>query len=468
MRKRLEKGLAPCIIGAFFCFLFLYYGVGEYPDSVTYMTYHSDREPLYPLFLMACRALFGSERYLRAAVFLQNAAAFFATWYLYRFLVRQFALCLPLRAAALLILLVPHLLTGVFASSGIILTNAILSEGLTVPLYPLFVTLLLEAFYRQRSMRYWAGAYAMALLLSLARGQLMPLLLVWAVAAAAAAGRRAVKERKSGGAHGWRRCLLTVFLCALAAVSGFALRRAAIAGYHAAMSGSAGAGTGGNVTLLTNVLYSADARAIEEAGRTLGEEDRALLDGIYEAMKSAGLTAGAAGEGFLEKILHHEDSHDKIKFDVLYEALRENAADSAGGGSFSLRAEMDETAGRLMRAVLPHSIGAWLKTYFYVAAGGFIRTVSLLSPLFSVYALMIYVVAVALMWYLFKRGTDSGAAWMMAAVLLMTAANVCATSLTIMCLSRYMIYNMQIFYLALAACVQELLRVAAGKGRKQG
>ncbi len=453
---RLRAVLAPCIIGAFFCFLFFYYGVGEYPDSATYLSYDSDRDPLYPLFLMACRALFGARRYLRAAVFLQNVFAFLATWYLYRFLAAHFRLNGLFRAGALVVLLAPHLLTGVFTPSGIILTNAVLSEGLTISLYPLFAALLLEAFFGEKSARPLAGAYVAALLLSLARGQLMPLMLVWGIVAAAGAVRR---EILAGQKAGLRRAV-AVFLFLLAAAGGFALRSAAVKGYHYVMSGSAQGTAGGNITLLTNVLYCADEQTVGKAERTLSAHDRELLDTIYGMMKEQGLTVSDAGSGLHAKILHHEDCHDRIKFDILNEVLRREAWTAAPeGGSGKLRMEMDRAAGRLMRAVLPHCAGSFFATYLYVAAGGLIRTVSLLSPLFSAYALLIYIVAIALMCYLFIKGKNKDSAWMMAVVLLMILANVCATALTIMCLSRYMIYNMPLFYLAGLVCLQELWRM---------
>lgn len=115
-----------------------------------------------------------------------------------------------------------------------------------------------------------------------------------------------------------------------------------------------------------------------------------------------------------------------------------------------------------MKALLPHCIGSYIATYLYVAAGGFVRTVSLLSPVFSIYALFIYAAAVVLMCVLFRKAQGIAAAWLMAIVLLMTAANVCATALTIMCLSRYMIYNMSLFYLAGLVCVWEAYRIRRG------
>lgn len=44
----------------------------------------------------------------------------------------------------------------------------------------------------------------------------------------------------------------------------------------------------------------------------------------------------------------------------------------------------------------------------------------------------------------------------MGTALLFIAANVCATSMTIMCLSRYMIYGFSLFYIALYLLVREV------------
>ncbi len=69
------------------------------------------------------------------------------------------------------------------------------------------------------------------------------------------------------------------------------------------------------------------------------------------------------------------------------------------------------------------------------------------------------------MCYLFKRGGSRNSAWLMAVVDLLIAANVCATAITIMCLSRYMIYNLSLSYLAGLECVWELVK---GRFCKEG
>lgn len=471
--KTIDNVLAPCVIGAFFCFLFLFFGVGQYPDSATYIGYNTSREPLYPLFLKACRLVAGETHFMWVAALMQNVFAFFAFWYLYCFFERKFQLNLLFRIAALLVILAPHLMTSVFTPSGIVLTNAILSEGLTVSLYPLFVTLLLEAFYREKKGWFLAASYVAALLLSLARGQLMTMLLVWFVVSAAAFVRSAFVRRKESGRNVSVKRLCGILFALLAVTAlGFVLRQEVMRTYHESITGGVvHANTGGNITLLTNVLYSADEQAIATAEGELSERDAAYLQEIYERMREQGFCASDAGGGFHARILHHEDSHDKIKFGILYDLLSSGVwqewyeLPEGSKDGFEMSVDEDKMAGRLMKAVLPHEISDFLKTYLFVAAGGFVRTVALLSPLFSVYALLIYVVAAALMCYLFKREGSRDAAWLMAVVLLMIAANVCATALTIMCLSRYMIYNMTLFYLAGLVCVWELVK---GRFFKEG
>lgn len=457
--------MVPLITGAFFCFLLVSYGVGQYPDSETYLHYYSDREPLYPLFLKVCRMAAGDAHVLWAAVIFQNVLAFFCFWYLYRFITRRFQLNLLFRIAALLIILMPHLMTSVFTSSGIVLTNAVLSEGLTVSLYPLFATILFEAFYREKKGGFLAASYIVALLLALARGQLMTMLLVWMLVSAAIVVRKWILSGKTQG----RVCAIIILALVLLTAAGFVIRQSVIHVYHSAMTdGRIRSNTGANVTLLTNVLYCADEQAVLKAADTLIETDAQLLRNLYAQMRSEELCASDAADGFHARIWHHEDSHDKIKFDILGEFLRgaawaerEALPESEEDGP-EIRVIMDEIAGRLMKALLPHCIGSYLSTYLYVAAGGFVRTVSLLSPVFSIYALLIYAAAAVLMCVLFRKAQGRAAAWLMAIVLLMTAANVCATALTIMCLSRYMIYNMSLFYLAGLVCIWEAYRIRRG------
>ena len=72
-------------------------------------------------------------------------------------------------------------------------------------------------------------------------------------------------------------------------------------------------------------------------------------------------------------------------------------------------------------------------------------------------ALAIYIAAAGFTVLLFLRDKKSGAVRVMGLAFLFIAANVCATSLTIMCLSRYMIYGFSLFYMALFLVAVEWL-----------
>jgi len=70
-------------------------------------------------------------------------------------------------------------------------------------------------------------------------------------------------------------------------------------------------------------------------------------------------------------------------------------------------------------------------------------------PLINLIAFLFYGVSVFLVMWLIFYGRQYDTAWIMGTALLFIAANVCATSITIMCLSRYMIYGFSFFYTAL-------------------
>jgi len=452
-KDKYQKILAPIVIGAFFCFLCIYYGVGEYPDSVTYLNGSIEREPFYPLLLRGMHFLF-SDGYLYALIWLQNLLAFFVTWYLYHGINRHGKLNLLFQWGLLAVLLMPHLMSGVFTSSGIILTNAVLSEGITLSLYQLFFMLLYNL-WADRKLRYAVLSILTAFITTLARGQMLPMLLLWMAVMLATVIRIRPK---------WQKGLASAVLIVAVTVLAFGMRSVLIRQYNQSMYGVSIGNTGGSMTILTNVLYSMDEEAVAEVAGVLPEEESTLLNEIYGKMTVQGYvvpdSTGADSEsGIIARIGHHEDCHDRIKFEILYPELESYVREhTAGLSPEEIRYRMDAQAGKYTALLLKEDVGAFLKTYLYVICGGFIRTVSVLSPVFAIYAMVIYIVAIGLMWYVFKRKKNAGAAGMMALVLLMIAANVCATGLTIMCLSRYMIYNTAIFYAAGIVLLQAAFR----------
>ena len=82
----------------------------------------------------------------------------------------------------------------------------------------------------------------------------------------------------------------------------------------------------------------------------------------------------------------------------------------------------------------------------------------MVHPWINVVAVLIYVSAIAITIWLWKRNRKSPAIPMMCISLLFIAGNTAAVALTIMCLSRYMIYGFSLFYLSYLMVAAELLR----------
>lgn len=404
---------APVFIGAFFAFLFLFFGPGEYPDSITYINHYSGREPVYPLFLLLCKKVSGEGMMLTVACFFQNVFAAFSTYYLWKIISKSFGLRKFLQIIFLFILIVPNVLTAFFTQSGIILSNAILSEGLSYSLYLLFCALVISLIYDRRR-RDIVLAFFVAFIISLTRSQLMPLILAMGVIAMAVCIR------------GEKHKIIRFVLILVTVIVSFLLRDIGIKSYNFVVNGKFEGLSGDGNAFLTNVLYSADLSKIDELELT--KEDFAILTEISEEMIGRELNAMYSTDSLIDKILYHESCHDVIKFEVL--------------DKYDIS---DETG--MAISVLKGNIGRFIETYLFVVIGGFVRSVAILSLMFLIYTFVFFASYVGLIvgCYRKKRVLEAHLGMVM---LLLLLANVSATSLTIMCLSRYMIYNTSMLYIS--------------------
>ena len=81
-----------------------------------------------------------------------------------------------------------------------------------------------------------------------------------------------------------------------------------------------------------------------------------------------------------------------------------------------------------------------------------------------VYALGIYIAAFICVLYLFIKNKQSKSMYFMLLVLLCICGTVFGTSLMIECISRYMIYNLPLFYIAGMAMLEEIYKLLLKKG----
>lgn len=428
----------------FFAALWLLGTTGIYNDSNQYIAMHIHREPLYSFFLWIFRSLFGETKYLDIVRFLQNGLAAFSVIWLAESLKKRFDFGQWMEALVCLILLAPHIITPVFSASGLVLSNGVISEALGLPLFYLFTAQCMKMVYtRQRGAA--LSSLLLSLFLSLVRGQMMFTILLWLVFA----GAVVIVEKKKLA----KRLLICVVCTALA----FGTRTLLVKSYNLVFNGYFINNTFGNVGLLANILYAADE---EDAERIADQDARVMFELSYRLAKEQGATYQDAPEGFFNRAAHLEKWHDAIKFEMIEEPWRQLHDREGFIDYIPENVESDRIAATIMKSLLPAVLGRWLYDYLALACYGLIRSIAVVHPLLNWYALtayLAYIVLAALAW---RKNHNSNAVWLAAFSLLAVLANVFATSMIIMCLSRYVIYGLPLFYVSGLMLLYEL---AGGK-----
>ena len=428
----------------FFAALWLLGTTGIYNDSNQYIAMHIHREPLYSFFLWIFRSLFGETKYLDIVRFLQNGLAAFSVIWLAESLKKRFDFGQWMEALVCLILLAPHIITPVFSASGLVLSNGVISEALGLPLFYLFTAQCMKMVYtRQRGAA--LSSLLLSLFLSLVRGQMMFTILLWLVFA----GAVVIVEKKKLA----KRLLICVVCTALA----FGTRTLLVKSYNLVFNGYFINNTFGSVGLLANILYAADE---EDAERIADQDARVMFELSYRLAKEQGATYQDAPEGFFNRAAHLEKWHDAIKFEMIEEPWRQLHDREGFIDYIPENVESDRIAATIVKFLLPAVLGRWLYDYLALACYGLIRSIAVVHPLLNWYALtayLAYIVLAALAW---RKNHNSNAVWLAAFSLLAVLANVFATSMIIMCLSRYVIYGLPLFYVSGLMLLYEL---AGGK-----
>ncbi len=436
-----DKKRALCLFAgllAFFLGLLAAGGVGVYNDSEQYITMHIHREPLYPLYLAAFRAVLG-EGYLMAAMAGQGILTAVGITALSEYLTRRFGLRMWEELTVVALQLLPHLITRYVSALGIFLENSVMSEGLCIPLFTIFVYFLLRMLFEGK-VRDAVSALLFAYLLSMTRGQMMTTILLWALLL----GIRLVAHKK----------YRPLFLCASTVLLVFLLRDLTVHVYNYGVTGYFMGNTYGQVNTLTNVIYACD-----EEDREVFEEgdlEQAFFDSFYSKAMERKLNHVYAGDSFGERAAYLEEHHDLLKFQILEAQLSAYYFGLGEVDYYEQSSMSDEMAGKMIKKLLPACFGQWLYDYILLCRGGFVRSIAVVHPLINFVALFLYLSAIGLLLWQTLVKKRFQAAVVMGTALLFIAANVCATSITIMCLSRYMIYGFSLFYIAFYLLVREV------------
>ena len=430
----------------FFQVMFAVYGLGVYNDSQQYITMHIHREPLYPLYLALFRWIAGPDKGLVAAAIVQNILTAVSIFALSEYLTGRFSLKFLGELVLVGLLILPHLVTKYVSAMSIFLENSVMSEALCIPLFHFFILFILKMLYEMK-LRDAVLSLLFAFLLSMTRSQMFVTLAIWVLGV-----MFVLFVRKQ-----YKRLILP--LCALICVLG--IRQLSVYTYNYFVTGYFMGNTYGQLNTLTNVIYASDPedREVFEEGSL----EQIFFDRFSEEASVIGASYRYAGETAAERTKHLEEYHDTLKFQVIEAGFSAYYWTLEEVDSYYKQSSMsDDMAGTMLVKLLPACFGQWFYDYLLLCRYGFIRSIAVVGGFFNWIALGIYLAAAGLFLYMGCRDWKNPAVWLMGLAFMFIAANVCVVSLTIMCLSRYMVYGFSLFYIALFLLGREFLYKKTG------
>ena len=153
-----------------------------------------------------------------------------------------------------------------------------------------------------------------------------------------------------------------------------------------------------------------------------------------------------AGSSLREKTEHIEAWHDTIKYEMIEDVFYQTYDKTVTSDYIIQNLMADETAGKIIKGILPGCFFRWLGNYILIASYGAVRSIAVVHPIINWAACFLYLSALGLVLLVWRKDAGNRAVPVMLIALLAILANVGAVSMTIMCLSRYMIYGFAPFY----------------------
>ena len=417
-------------------------GVEIRPDTQGYIDMNLYREPLYPLFLFVFRFLFPESIYLNVVIFVQALLVSYATCNCFFYLKKQLRITGFVELLVLGCLFMSTLVNGMLASGKSIYVNAILSEGLAIPLWFLFWRYMIEFILESSNRSKWR-AYALSILLMLTRSQMEIALVIWVVVIFAISFLNHEKNLASK----YAKTVLQVIL-------GFLLVAVLSRSYNLVVNGVFVDNIAGNDTKVTHVLYVANQ---EDADVFEDEDLKQLYSEIWDHMNAGEALDDYSGKGMYNHALHMETNHDFIKYQCMDPLVRSYVLEKEGKylTEVELNTSMNKIFHTFISELLRIHLKEWIYGYLSLAFIGFVRTVA--PHRLFLYAILIYIIYVMLLIYCVKRNRSKKVVSIAVFSLLCIAVNVAAVSLFIMCINRFMLYSMPFFYISLLLMTREIL-----------
>lgn len=439
----------------FYLFFPFYDGPVWCKDSPSYASMGITREPLYPTFLWIFRRIFGEEGYLMPVVIAQSILAAYATW----------KLAVTVKAykddSKLLALLSVGFQFGVtflcrfVAIRGSSYIDSIMTEGLGLSLYVLFVVQLYKYIMTEKG-RNLIGAAGMAMLLVNLRKQMM---LSLCLLAAVAVLYYLIKKRKI------QKLLLLLLLTA----GLFAACKMTDRLYNYCVRGAWIEHSGNAHGVLCTLIYTS-----KEEDAELFEEDvlKDLYKEILAQADAQGLRVIYAPEGWVELSSHYADSYDAIGYGIINPVIQGYVADNYEYSQVDGVLKFDEYCEAMTGILLGQEKGDLVRVLSANIGKGFVNSIARVNRLLNIYAIGAYALYLVLyVWAVRKKRNWSRPEETLTFAEIVIGGvigNSLVVGVTIFCQPRYMIYNMGLFYSALSMLLYDFAKYRGWKKEKDG
>lgn len=444
MSEKYFNKLLYAFIFFIFAATFIRWGYKLCPDSGGYMAMSITREPVYPLFLLILRKIFGySEIYLYAASFITNILASFAVYFATIKIKKLFNLNNIFAFIISLFMLTPYYITAAIFKDAPTPCE-ILTESLTIPFYMIYFVFLLEHLINNDNASY-IKAVILSILLSLTRGQMMICFVVIMLA-----GVSKCMNKFTGGGGYYKSLLKYILVFAASFLITFLLSR----NYFYITKGRFIGNTYGPITAASGVLLSADESHSELFNNNKNIKE--LYQKIAAEITKNGHRENIWTSNFFTRGRLAMDAHDPVKFYISEPLVKDYILNSGVTDETELALENDKIHSEFIKTLLPKVYKNWLKIYASYVIMAYIRAVSMYRPAFSFYALALYIAALILLFACIKKRNKSAALFMFLSLLSITGFST-GVSLFIMPLSRYVIYNMPFIYAAILICLLKIM-----------
>lgn len=477
LQENIFSLLSLAVMLIFYLFFAIYDGPIIAVDSPSYLEMSFSREPFYPLLLAVFRQ-FSPENYLLFVVIFQSLLMAFSSWYLAHFIIKKWKIHKIYGAVLYFIPVAVSLLNRFLAKRSSMYTNSILTEGICTSLYLLFLAFVL-GYSLDGCKKKMILAWILMFCMFSSRKQMLMTLPVFLFALLYQSYKN--KKLKKG--------ILISVISSLLLLLSFSLFDYT---YNYLLRGTFEGHSSSNRFVSTVVFYHADR---EDAAYIDDPHVQKLFLKIYDVCQEKGALAAQAKEGWLNRVAHFGDYYDIIQIDTMWPMILQDARDRVNE-SLSSKAgtegdsqvlpyseeelsllydlESDQTNSLIIRSLLPHQIPDLAGLLLDNFLSGLVITLAQMRTVFVPYTIIMFLLYFGFVLFLIKRNLsgkipeeekeqNTGCIILSCLTLIGIFANTLVVSAVIFCQTRYMIYNMPLFYITFCVLFYQVCKIYYGK-----